>query len=120
MAKEANFSYLINLVNPYLPDAEDTSKEETVRLIIKQASNNQYLPMPASSTLNKHAADGISRAASKKLLKFIDKETSSLEEYFSKIGADQLTLIANKLKKGWNFTRCISGESTSIISQVIY
>ena len=99
MAKEANFSYLINLVNPYLPDAEDTSKEETVRLIIKQASNNQYLPMPASSTLNKYAADGISRAASTKLLKFIDKETSSLEEYFSKIGADQLTLIASKLKR---------------------
>ncbi|MDV2621542.1 HamA C-terminal domain-containing protein [Pediococcus acidilactici] len=99
MAEEANFTYLIDLVNPYLPDAEDTSKEETVRLIIKQASNNQYLPMPASSTLNKYAADGISRSASKKLLKFLNKETSSLEEYFSKIGPDQLTLIANKLKK---------------------
>lgn len=41
MAQEANFTYLIDLINPYLPDAEDISKEETVRLIIKQVSNNQ-------------------------------------------------------------------------------
>ena len=55
--------------------------------------------MPASSTLNKYAAEGIFRTAAKKLLRFINKETSSLEEYFRKIGEDQLTLIANKLKK---------------------
>lgn len=92
MAQEANFTYLIDLINPYLPDAEDISKEETVRLIIKQVSNNQYLPMPASSTLNKYAADGISRTAAKKLLKFINKETASLEEYFSKIGRRSVNL----------------------------
>ena len=99
MAKEANFTYLIDLINPYLPDAADTSKEETVSLIIEHASDNQYSPMPASSTLNTYATDGISRSASKKLLNLINKETSSLEEYFNKIGADQLTLIAKKLKK---------------------
>ena len=99
MAKEANFTYLIDLVNPYLPDAADTSKEETVSLVIEHASDNQYSPMPASSTLNTYATDGISRSASKKLLNLINKETSSLEEYFNKIGADQLTLIAKKLKK---------------------
>ena len=46
MAKEASFTYLIDLVNPYLPDAEDTSVEETVRLIIKRASNNRFAPIP--------------------------------------------------------------------------
>ena len=47
MAKEASFTYLIYLVNPYLRDAEDTSGEETVRLIIKRASNNRFAPIPA-------------------------------------------------------------------------
>lgn len=118
MAQEANFTYLIDLVNPYLPDAEDTSKEETVRLIIKQASNNQYSPMPASSTLNKYAADGISRTAAKKLLKFINKETSSLEEYFSKIGADQLTLIANKLKEDGISADVYRGKVPSLLAKL--
>lgn len=120
MVKEANFIYLIDLVNPYLPDAMNTSKEETVRLIITHASNGQYNPMPASSTLNGFAATGISRSAAKKILKFIDKETSSLEEYFRKIGADQLTMIANKLKNDSISTDVYRGKVPALLAKLFY
>lgn len=74
--------------------------------------------MPASSTLNKYAADGISRTAAKKLLKFINKETASLEEYFSKIGADQLTLIANKLKKDGISSDVYRGKVPALLAKL--
>lgn len=120
MVKEANFIYLIDLVNPYLPDAMNTSKEETVRLIITHASNGQYDSMPVSSTLNNFAAAGISRTAAKKILKFTNKETSSLEEYFNEIGADQLTLIANKLKKDGISTDVYRGKVPALLSKLFY
>ncbi|WP_240164347.1 DUF1837 domain-containing protein [Limosilactobacillus mucosae] len=115
MVKKANFIYLIDLINPYLPDATGTSKEETVRLIITHASNGKYAPMPAPSTLNGFAATGISRAAAKKILKLTNKETSSLEEYFSQIGEDQLTRIANKLKKDGISTDVYRGRVPALL-----
>lgn len=120
MAKKANFTYLIDLVNPYLPDAVDTSKEETVRLIITHASNGQYDPMPVSSTLYDFATNGISRSAAKKILRLTNKETSSLEEYFSKIGADQLTLIANKLKNDSISTNVYRGKVPALLAKLFY
>ncbi|MCD7118666.1 DUF1837 domain-containing protein [Limosilactobacillus albertensis] len=120
MAKETNFTYLIDLVNPYLPDAENTSVEETVRLIIKQSSNNRFAPMPSSSTLNAYASGGISRTAAKKILKLTNKETSSLEEYFSKIGADQLTAIANKLKKRGVSKNVYRGKVPALLAKLFY
>lgn len=66
MVKDANFTFLIDLINPYLLDAEGTSKEETVRLILKYASNGKFDPMPEPSTLYKYAAEGITRTAAKK------------------------------------------------------
>lgn len=120
MAKEASFTYLIDLVNPYLPDAEDTSAEETVRLIIKRASNNRFAPIPASSTLNTYASGGISRTAAKKILKLTNKETSSLEEYFRKIGADQLTLIAKKLKKDEISPDVYRGKVPALLAKLFY
>ena len=74
--------------------------------------------MPASSTLNKYAADGISRTAAKKLLKFINKETSSMKEYFSKIGEDQLTLIANKLKKDGISSDVYRGKVPALLAKL--
>lgn len=118
MAKEANFTYLIDLVNPYLPDAMNTSKEETVRLIITHASNGQYDRMPVSSTLYDFATKGISRSAAKKILRLTNKETSSLEEYFSKIGADQLTEIANKLKKDEISTDVYRGMVPALLAKL--
>lgn len=118
MAKEANFTYLIDLVNPYLPDAMNTSKEETVRLIITHASNGQYDRMPVSSTLYDFATKGISRSAAKKILRLTNKETSSLEEYFSKIGADQLTEIANKLKKDGISTDVYRGMVPALLAKL--
>ena len=118
MAKEANFTYLIDLVNPYLPDAMNTSKAETVRLIITHASNGQYDRMPVSSTLYDFATKGISRSAAKKILRLTNKETSSLEEYFSKIGADQLTKIANKLKKDGISTDVYRGMVPALLAKL--
>lgn len=118
MVETADFVYLVNVVNPYLPDASNTSKEETVRLIISHATNGKYNPMPSPSSLNEYASNGISRTAARELLRLINKEETSLEEYFSKIGADQLTLIAKKLKNDKVSTDVYRGKVPALLDKL--
>ena len=93
----ANFSYLVKLLNPYLPDAIGKSVEETTRLLLQHATNGKIKKYSPAS-LNNFAVHGLSRSAAKEVLGFIDKENSPLIDYFDEIGDDQLTLIARSLK----------------------
>lgn len=97
MTQIANFAYIVNLLNPYLPDAKGSSVEETTRLLLNHATNNQIKDY-SNASVNNFAVNGLTRRVAKSVLGYINKEKSPLSGYLSQIGDDQLTLIASKIK----------------------
>ena len=97
MTQIANFAYIVNLLNPYLPDAKGRSVEETTRLLLNHATNNQIKDY-SNASVNNFAVNGLTRRVAKSVLGYINKEKSPLSGYLSQIGDDQLTLIASKIK----------------------
>lgn len=97
MTQIANFAYIVNLLNPYLMDAKGSSVEETTRLLLNHATNNQIKDY-SNASVNNFAVNGLTRRVAKSVLGYINKEKSPLSGYLSQIGDDQLTLIASKIK----------------------
>lgn len=97
MTQTVNFAYIVNLLNPYLPDAKRNSVEETTRLLLNHATNNQIKDY-SDASVNNFAVNGLTRSVARSVLRYIDKEKSPLSDYLSQIGDDQLTLIASKIK----------------------
>ena len=98
MTRVADFPYLVALLNPYLPDATGTSRAETARLLLEHVTNGQIHDY-SDASINSFVDKGLSRSAARSILGYIDKSKAQLSEYLSEIGDDQLTLIANQLKK---------------------
>ena len=98
MKRVADFPYLVTLLNPYLPDATGTSRAETARLLLEHVTNGQIHDY-SDASINSFVDKGLSRSAARRVLGYIDKSKAQLSEYLSEIGDDQLTLIANQLKK---------------------
>lgn len=114
--ENANFVYLVHLVHQYLPDKDGNSIEETVRLLIEHATNDQV--HYGHTSLNNFAARGPSSAVARKILGKIDKEKSSLISYLSRIGDDQLSFLSDKLKQDGITNDVYRGRFPSVFNKL--
>lgn len=113
---EANFVYLTDLVNPYLPDHVGSSIEETVALLIQHATNGKVEYQHTS--LNNFATEGLTPNAAKKILNSIDKEKSSLITYLSEIKEDQLSILSKQLKQDGIVTAVYRGQFPRVFNSL--